>query len=80
MDFYVILHSGDIGSVYCYTQCKLLQVSAPAKCLKYKCHPLWFNVLWVTEVDPAALALCLFLPHSQCPALTAAAAAAEVAG
>lgn len=34
-----------------------------------------FNVVLVTEVDLAALALCLFLPHSQCPALAAAQAA-----
>lgn len=28
------------------------------------------NVAWVTQVDLAARALCRFLPHSQCPALT----------
>lgn len=33
------------------------------------CNP---NVAWVTEVDFAALALCLFLRHSQCLALAAA--------
>lgn len=35
-----------------------------------------FNVAWLTEVDLAALALCLFLPHSQRPALAAVAEAA----
>lgn len=55
-------------------------LNAPANCLKYKCQPTVagcrFNVTWVTEVDLAALALCPFLPHSQCRAPAAAPAAA----
>lgn len=45
------------------------------KCKKWAhCAGCCFNVLWVTEAHLVALALCLSLPHSQHPALLAAAA------